>query len=287
MDRRLALLSLAAVSGCTMRHDDHDGADAPRYVSWNKDFKFALVLSSGGPRGFVHVGVLKALQELRVQPDLIVGASVGALVGAMAASGMDAARMEKLALDLSPLEMGRLNLVGEGRLSGAAIASWVDEQLGGKPAQTLPIAFGAVAVGQTDRKPMLFNQGRVGPAVQASAAIEGQFSPVRIGGKTYVDADLVTPLPVRLARECGARKVLAIDASAHEKEAPAGAERFKDSDAKKRMLTEPDARAADLCLHPKFGYWVSLSREFRERAIAAGYADTLAAAKKIQALYAS
>ena len=92
----------------------------------------------------------------------------------------------------------------------------------------------------------------------------------------YVDPDWVRPLPVREARAMGALRVLAVDASAHEERAPAGAERFRESDLRKRALIGPDAAQADLLLHPEFGYWVSLSREFRERCIAAGYEATMA-----------
>jgi NTE family protein len=123
-------------------------------------------------------------------------------------------------------------------------------------------------------------------AVQASCAIEGTFTPVRIRGMQYVDADQVVPLPVRMARALGAVKVLAIDASAHEDRAPEGALRFRVGDLRKRALTQPDAAAADLTLHPDFGYWVSTSREFRERAIAAGYTQTIAQAARLKALHA-
>jgi NTE family protein len=91
---------------------------------------------------------------------------------------------------------------------------------------------------------------------------------------------------VRLARQLGATRVLAIDASAHEDQAPPGAERYRAGDLRKRVLTEPDVRAANLTLHPDFGYYVSLSRSFRERAIEAGYRATLAASDRLLALHA-
>ena len=98
------------------------------------------------------------------------------------------------------------------------------------------------------------------------------FTPVRIRGVQYVDADLAVPMPVRLARAMGAVKVLAVDASAHEDKAPAGAQRFREGDLRKRALTLPDALAADVSLQPDFGYYVNTSKEFRLRCINAGYA---------------
>jgi NTE family protein len=81
--------------------------------------------------------------------------------------------------------------------------------------------------------------------------------------------------------------VIAVDASAHEDRAPPGAERFRDSDLRKRSLVQADARYADLVLHPDFGYWVSLSRAFRERAIEAGYRHALAQASRLRELHAA
>jgi NTE family protein len=131
-----------------------------------------------------------------------------------------------------------------------------------------------------------FTRGSAGLAVQASAAIEGQLAPLTIRRERYADADQRMPLPVRLARALGAAQVLAVDASAHEDRAPERARGYRDGDLRKRALTQPDALLADVLLHPDFGYWVSLSREFRETAIAAGYRATLADAARLRALHA-
>ncbi|NJS37120.1 MAG: patatin [Brachymonas sp.] len=255
------------------------------------------MLSSGGPRGFVHVGVLKALEELGYQPDMIVGGSVGALIGALYAGGVRAKELEQMSLELGVTDMGRLALTGEGKFAGTPLASIVNRELlqrcGTCEMEKLPTAFAAVAIEKESRQTVLFNHGDAGVAVQASCAIEGMFTPVRIRGTQYVDADLVTPMPVRLALQKASAlnapqplkptpRVLAMDASANEATAPPGAERFRASDLRKRALTQVDANAASLTLHPPMSYWVSASREFRERTIAQGYAHTLASAAKIK-----
>jgi NTE family protein len=130
-----------------------------------------------------------------------------------------------------------------------------------------------------------FTAGDVGIAVQASAAIEGQFAPVRIRGETYVDADWHNPLPVRVARALGARHILAVDATVHLDRAPPGAQRYRAGDLRKKALVDADSAAADLVLKPDFGYWVNLSRDFRERAIAAGYRETIARETDLRALH--
>ena len=284
-----------ALGACAFDPDrDHTGDDAPQAVPLPRQPRTAWVFSSGGPRGFVHVGVLKALQELGVAPDLIVGASAGALLGVLCAAGLSGRELEKLALGLQPTSLIRLagfGGAGRERFSGAAIADLVREQLrargGSGRLQDLPTMAVCVAYRPHDGALVPLNQGDAGLAVQASAAIPGRFVPVRLRGHLHADADDHMPLPVRLARQLGASRVLAVDASAHEDRAPPGAEHYRAGDLRKRALTRPDAELADVLLHPDFGYWVSLSREFRERAIAAGYRDTLAAAARIRALHAA
>jgi NTE family protein len=311
--RRLlaASAALALLPGCALDPDrDHDGAEAPRSAPLPRPPRTAWVFSSGGPRGFVHVGVLKAMDELGLVPDLVVGASVGAMVGVLYAGGLPARDIERLALDLQPWTLASLAVGGEERFSGAPLAGFVREQTGERLLQRLRIPAACVAQrlpprGQGDRlgadaaaagggggaagsspgEVVAFTHGDAGLAVQAASAIEGQFVPVRIRGRRYADADLRMPLPVRMARALGAERVLAVDASAHEERAPPGSEGWREGDLRKRALTRPDAALADVLLHPEFGYWVSLKREFRERAIDAGYRATMAAAPRLRALH--
>ena len=245
----------------------------------------AWVFSSGGPRGFTHVGVLKALEQMGLQPDLIVGASVGALVGSLRAAGLRAAAIETLALELQPMTLARLALGSSEKLSGSAVAELVRVQAPVSLLERMPVAMACVAARRRDGAAVAFTAGDAGLAVQASAAIEGQFAPVRIRGEWYLDADWTTPLPVRIARALGARRVLAVDASVHLERAPAGASRYRESDLRKKALIDADASGADLLLKPDFGYWVNLSREFRERAIEAGYRETLAREPALRALH--
>lgn len=274
------------LAGCTFAPDaDHLGDDAPRALPLPRPVRTAWVFSSGGPRGFVHVGVLRALDELGLAPDLIVGASVGALVGGLRAAGRSAADIESLALELNPLSVARLALGSTERLSGAPMAELMRMQVPQQRIERLPVALACVAARQRDATPTAFTAGDIGLAVQASAAIEGQMTPVRILGETYVDADWVAPLPVRIARQLGATRVLAVDASAHVDRAPPAAARYREGDLRKQALVAADAQYADLVLKPDFGYWVNFSREFRERAIDAGYRETLAQAASLRTLH--
>lgn len=285
--RRRSLLATLLLSGCTLEPDiDHVGPDAPAAAPLPRVPRTAWVFSSGGPRGFVHVGVLKALDELGLVPDVIVGASAGAAVGCLRAAGRSAAEIETLALELKPWSLARLAVGAAERLSGSGLAALMREQARHRLLQDLPIPMVCVAQRLADRSVVGFTRGDLGLAVQAACAIEGQFAPVRINGQRYADADLVMPMPVRLARALGAQRVLAVDASAHEEHAPPGTEEWRAGDLRKRALTQPDAALADVLLHPDFGYYTGFSRGYREHAIAIGYRDTLAAAAALRRLHA-
>ncbi|OQW90016.1 MAG: hypothetical protein BWK72_01940 [Rhodoferax ferrireducens] len=300
MNRRgsLAILgcgAAAALGACSLKPGEQQGgqasqghpadADTPSQVSTGQSYPLAWVLSSGGPRGFVHVGVLKALHELGLQPDLVLGSSVGALVGALYAAGMPVADMETLALEASVSGLFRLNLRGQGWISVGGVADMVNDAAGGRRLQHFPTPFAAVALAQQSNTLMAFNWGDAGLAVQAACSIEGQLAPVLIRGQAYLDADRLSPMPVRLAKRLGAQRVLAIDASAYEDQAPPGAEAYRASDLRKRQLTQADAVFADLVLHPAFGYYTGVSREYRERTIDAGYRQTLLQAQALRQLH--
>ncbi len=284
---------VTCLTSCALTpNENHDAPGAPqallpaRLLDGLPSNAKALVLSSGGPRGFVHAGVLKAFEEIGVRPDLVVGSSVGSLVGALYASGVSGREIANIAMDLGPLRLATLALGAKERFSGEPLVAWVNEQVGGRPIESFKTKFAAVALRIKDDEVAAFTKGDAGIAVQASCAIVGTFTPVIIRGEVWADSDLKVPMPVRLARQLGATRVLSVDASAHEDKAPANSGRFRESDLKKRLLTTPDATSADLNLHPFFSYWVSITQEFRERTIKAGYETTISQAKEIEKLFA-
>jgi NTE family protein len=158
--------------------------------------------------------------------------------------------------------------------------------VGGRALQDLPIAMACVTLRLEDDQVVAFTRGDAGLAVQASTAIVGRLAPVPIRGARYADPDLHLPLPVRLARRLGATRVLAVDASAHEDRAPPEAAEYRESDLRKRELTLPDARLADVLLHPDTGYWAGWTREYRTRLIAQGEAAVHAQADALRQLHA-
>jgi NTE family protein len=282
---RLGALCGGALAGCTTEPTIADGADAPDYRPLAEPPRLALVLAAGGPRGFAHVGVLRALDELQIRPDLIVGASIGALVGSALAAGMSTAQIEALAFDFDFYRLLRWSPAQGLQLEGRGIAGLVQWALGVRHFAQLRTPFAAVATDAQTLTPAVFNHGELGPAVQASCAIPRWFAPVRIRGRDFVDADLSSPMPVKAARRLGARRVIAVDVAVHmDKPRPTGAERYLEGDRVKRAQIDAEASLADLVLHPYFGYWVNLSREFREMAARAAYEHTMEQAQRLRSV---
>jgi NTE family protein len=178
--------------------------------------KVGLALGGGAARGFAHVGVIQALEEAGIRPDLVVGTSAGSLVAALYASGMNGERLQQVAesMEEAAFTDWTLPIFSRGVFRGEALARYVNGQVGGRPIEALPMPLGVVATDLQNGQGVLFRRGDTGLAVRASSAVPAVFVPVRINNREYVDGGLVAPVPVRYARQMGADVVIAVDISA-------------------------------------------------------------------------
>ena len=181
----------------------------------------AVALGSGSVHGLAHIGIVRALQELQVVPDLIVGCSAGAIVGALWAGGLDSARLEAMAQDTDLTALGRFTVSWRALMHNRRMEALIDDALGGRSIEQLPIRFAAVATSLENGQRVSLDRGRTGRAVAASSAIPVLYEPVRIDGRELIDGSLSAPVPVDAARELGADVVLAIDVAYRPSEAPA------------------------------------------------------------------
>lgn len=175
--------------------------------------KIGLVLGGGAARGFAHIGVIKALETQGLVPDIIVGTSAGAVVGALYAAGNDAFALQKLAFQLEESAFTDWAIFDRGFLKGEALERFINQQTGNRGIEQLKRRFGVVATDLASGEMALFTQGNVGIAVRASSSIPAVFNPVTIRGREYVDGGLTSPIPVRAARQLGADIVIAVDIS--------------------------------------------------------------------------
>jgi len=188
-----------------------------------KVLHLGLALGGGAARGFAHVGVIQVLEEAGIQPELVVGTSAGSLVAALYASGKNSAQLRRVAETMEEAEITdwMMPILNRGALRGEALARYVNSQVGGRLIEQMKIPLGIVATDLHNGEPVLFRRGNTGSAVRASSAVPAVFQPVKIGTREYVDGGLVSPVPVRQAREMGANVVIAVDISTDPEGSPA------------------------------------------------------------------
>lgn len=195
--------------------------EVPQFPAAKKIPKLGLALGGGAARGFAHIGVIQVLEENGIKPDLVVGTSAGSLVAAFYASGKTGAQLQWLAdtMDESQLTDWTIPFMSRGMLRGEALGRYVNSQLNGAKIEDLKMPLGIVATDLQTGDSILFRRGDIATAVRASSAVPSVFEPVRIGNKDYVDGGLVSPVPVRSARQMGADIVIAVDISSRPEDA--------------------------------------------------------------------
>ncbi len=195
--------------------------EVPQVPAAKKIPKLGLALGGGAARGFAHIGVIQVLEENGIKPDLVVGTSAGSLVAAFYASGKTGAQLQWLAdtMDESQLTDWTIPFMSRGMLRGEALGRYVNSQLNGAKIEDLKMPLGIVATDLQTGDSILFRRGDIATAVRASSAVPSVFEPVRIGNKDYVDGGLVSPVPVRSARQMGADIVIAVDISSRPEDA--------------------------------------------------------------------
>lgn len=175
--------------------------------------RIGLALGGGAARGFAHIGVIQVLEEAGLKPQLVVGTSAGSLVAALYASGKSGNELAALAQGMDESALTDWSFPGRGLIKGELLAKYVRAQTGGLNIEQTKLPLGIVATDLADGQPILFQRGDIGAAVRASSAVPAVFQPVKMGGREYVDGGLVSPVPVRFAREMGAEMVIAVDIS--------------------------------------------------------------------------
>lgn len=177
--------------------------------------RIGLALGGGAARGWAHIGVIRALQDAGIEPDIVCGTSIGALVGAAYAGGeldlletwVRSLRAQTVAgfLDFS---------LNGGLIKGEKLVGFLRSHFVDRDIRELARPFGAVATDLRRGREVWLREGKVSDAVRASIALPGLFTPVQVDGEWLVDGALVNPVPVSLCRAMGADFVIAVDLNA-------------------------------------------------------------------------
>ncbi|WFU84317.1 patatin-like phospholipase family protein [Bradyrhizobium sp. CIAT3101] len=175
-----------------------------------------LALGGGAARGFAHIGIMRTLLANGIVPDVVVGTSIGAVVGGLHAAGrLDT--LEEWGRSLQGMRniLGYLDirLDGSGLIGGEKLAIRLEKAVGQTLIEDLPVKFASVATEVRTGHEIWLTRGRLVEAMRASYALPGIFSPVMIGDRWLVDGALVNPVPVSAARALGAEIVIAVNLS--------------------------------------------------------------------------
>lgn len=203
--------------------------------------RVGIALGSGSARGLAHIGVLQALTELGVQPHIVCGSSIGALIGAVHCSG----HLPELAdwvgqlTTRGVLRYMQIQWLPQGGVAAAGpLIEYLRELCGDITIEELPTAFAAVATDLYRGRETWLQRGQLWEAVRASIAIPGILTPVHLNGRWLVDGGLVNPVPVSLCRALGADHIIAVNLNT----AMVGRH---DPTTRTQALTEPDPAELD------------------------------------------
>jgi len=178
-----------------------------------KKQKIGLALGSGSARGWAHIGVIEALTRSGVEIDYVAGTSIGAVVGAVFASGnLDSLKDVVLQFDWKQI-LGFLDVVfpKSGLIDGKKVTDFLRHHMQEKAIEDLATPFCAVSTNLADGQEIIISKGDLIEAVRASISLPGIFTPVKKDGMVLIDGGLVDPVPVSVVRAMGADQVIAVD----------------------------------------------------------------------------
>ena len=194
-----------------------NGADSEEKVGLGSIRRpvIGLALGGGAARGFAHIGIVRTLIAHGIVPNVVVGTSIGAVIGgAYAAGHLD--RLEDWARSLQPrnvISYLDIRLNGSGLIGGTKLAAELEAAMGPSLIEELSVKFATVATEVRTGHEIWLTHGRIVDALRASYALPGIFAPVLVGDRWLVDGALVNPVPVSAARAFGAEIVIAANVS--------------------------------------------------------------------------
>lgn len=173
-----------------------------------------LVLGGGAAKGYAHVGVLKVLEEEGIKPDIIVGASMGALIGGFYAAGFNSKKLEQICVKIDKKKkkwLFKLHISKKGFVDGKNVIKYLKPYLGAKKIEELPIKFIAISTDIENRSEIIIDKGNLIQAIRSAISIPVVFMPHNYAGRVLIDGGFVNPLPITVAQKFGAKKIIAVN----------------------------------------------------------------------------
>lgn len=221
-----------------------------------------LALGCGASLAIAHAGVLKVIEREKIPIDIVVGTSMGALMGALWASGMDADDIERIVngfkRKMKTFGLIDLTFPRIGLLKGRQVRRFLRSQFGDMTFRDLRIPFKAVACDIEKRQEVVIDKGSLADAIFASVAIPGVLEPIRINGRLLVDGGVVNPLPVNVLTRMGVSKIIAVNALPSPEDIQKSRKRMSNifdvminsMQASEYLLAEMSCQNADIAMHP-------------------------------------
>lgn len=179
----------------------------------DKNLSIGLALGSGSARGWAHIGVIQALKQMGIEPQIVAGSSIGAIVGAAYASDQ-IDLLETWARSLSWKKMVKfldISLLKGGFIQGEKLYQFANDHIQDVAIESLPRRLGVVATELDTGREVWFQNGPLLNAVRASIGLPGLLAPIKLKGQWLVDGGLTNPVPVSLCRAMGADVIIAVN----------------------------------------------------------------------------
>jgi len=248
-----ALTGFLLFTGCSYIPQTSQNGSA--VLESKKSIRIALVLGGGGSRGLAHLGAIRELEAAGIRPDLIVGCSAGAIVGALYADEPGLNGAEEILLALSRSDLLDMTLSRFGLVEGKLIQNFMKKNLRSKTFDELKIPLIVIATDLDSGDAVELSQEEISAAVGASCAYPGIFHPVFLHEQHLIDGGASSPVPVEVAKKYGAELIIAIDVS--EKLSTAKPYHFlgiakRGMDIAYRKLVEHSLARADIAIRMEF-----------------------------------
>jgi NTE family protein len=175
--------------------------------------KIALVLGGGSAKGFAHVGVIRALEHEKIPVHMIIGTSVGSLIGGIYASNPDSFQLEWIAFKIDKNDILDFSIIYSklGPVQGVRLEAFIEQTIKTKKIEDTKIPFYPIATDLNTGETIILEKGSLAKAIRASSAIPGIFTPVTFGNRMLVDGGVTNNLACDIAKSKGADIVIAVN----------------------------------------------------------------------------